>query len=386
MNTFRILRPFFNPVDIQIEKTEPKPFEVLQAKVKELFANNLNFPFQLEFLKNPKQTCHKDNEWVHITNDEDLKLKTTPFDFRKVRINGSTDDLIESAMSQITDRKKERHDRVVAHQKMCKNSKRAISESIADYDLQKPIFPYPLDETSLIDLSTTACAPVKLDICADIAEDIGSRPTMEDAHFALEIEQGVLAGVFDGHCGSRTAQAIASYFPRIFEEQMKLSENHIHYAFEKTFEILHKAFFDIFDDGSTGVVSFIDVPKNLIYTATLGDSEASISRCIDDEYSLIPLSCVRDWTSKKDYERCAASFKHDKSRADAFVKAMSTLKEKYLRYSPLEVTNYMRFPYDGHPGPNLSRAFGDKPFFTYNGVEVMSRRPKISVQSIKPGD
>ena len=265
-------------------------------------------------------------------------------------------------------------------------SKRAISESMAEYKLLKAMYPYPLDETLLTDLCRVQYASLQLDICADIAEDIGSRETMEDAHFFVGIEQGLLAGVFDGHAGPRTARAIADCFPRIFEEQMKLSDDHVRYAFKRTFKILHEAFFDIFDDGSTGVVSFIDVPKNLIYTATLGDSEASISRSVDDEYSLIPLSCVRDWTSKKDYERGAASFKHDKVRADAFVKAMSTLKQEHLRNSPQEVANYMRFPYDGRPGPNLSRAFGDKPFFTYNGMEIMSRRPKISVQSIRPGD
>jgi serine/threonine protein phosphatase PrpC len=263
---------------------------------------------------------------------------------------------------------------------------RAINESRADYDLLKNRFAYPMDEALIIDLGNTTFAPYKLEICADIAEDIGSRSSMEDAHFYVATEYGLLAGVFDGHAGSRTAQSIASAFPQIFEEQMRLSDRHVRYAFTKTFEILHKAFFDIYDDGSAGVVSLIDVESNLIYTATLGDSEASISRCIDDEYSLIPLSCVRDWTCKKEYERGAASFKADKKRAEAFRSEMSTLKQKHLRYSPNKVANDARFPYDGNPGPNLSRAFGDKPFFTYNNVDVMSCKPKISVQYLRPGD
>lgn len=390
MFTFNVLRPFFNPITIEFQKNEPRTYESLLKKITEQFTDTLNFKFELEYLEKPEEGRHQNNRWKKITNDREFKenlFMTLYSPLKLLKINGSVRDLIASAHLDTNPPvlKKQPIDREIAFRKMCKNAEKAINENINDQLLKDPETPYPLDRSHLVDMKAGPL-PVKINIRSNTVEEIGTRATMEDAHFAVEIEQGFLAAVFDGHCGARMAKAVSSYFPQLFETQMRRSENHVHHAFEATFEILHKTLFDIFDDGSTAVVSYIDPKTNLIYTATLGDSEARIYRSSEDKTSLIPLSCVRDWTSKRDYERAAEAIEDD-DEFENFRYKMKGLKKEFIQTNPIMIKEQARFFYDQLGfGPNVSRAFGDRPFFTSNDIEVMSSKPKITVQSLKPGD
>lgn len=202
---------------------------------------------------------------------------------------------------------------------------------------------------------------------------------MQDTHFTLRTEQGFLAGVFDGHGGSSFAKASADCFPILFQKMMELTEGHVHFAFEATLNEIHKAFVDVLNDGCTAVITYVDQSSHLIYTATLGDGEAFICRT-DSERSkrFIPLSCVRNWTSKSDRERGGLALQND-MLSRQFIKTMSELKRCYTK---MQVKNKARFtlnPPHGTQGLNLSRTLGDFRYCEYKGKPVTVQKPKITV-------
>ena len=116
--------------------------------------------------------------------------------------------------------------------------------------------------------------------------------------------------------------------------------------------------------GSTLVLCFIDPKAHLVYTATLGDSEAHIYRKVEGQYVSIPLSCVRDWSSPKDAQRAAQALE-DPSIATRWPVAKDP---KILRVGLV----------------NVSRGFGDKHMIR-NDIGL-SQKPKITVQEMLPDD
>lgn len=213
-----------------------------------------------------------------------------------------------------------------------------------------------------------------LNFTISVAADIGKhRPTMEDAHFYIKISQGILCGVFDGHGGEKIADYASQAFQERFESALSKAKGNVHEAFETLFSQIQTEianFIPLWDMGSTALITFID-KSNTIYTATLGDSEAYIYRNIDGQMKSIPLSCVRNWSSRKDAAR-AAKVLNNSSIADSWPKAKDS---KLLRF-PSNFTNNV----------NVSRAFGDIRTGYISVGPGMSHKPKISMNKLHKND
>ncbi len=220
-----------------------------------------------------------------------------------------------------------------------------------------------------------------------LSASIGRRITMQDVHFCDKTEWGILVGVFDGH-GPELATATdgSSYNPGLdvakkasdkfrewFPEALQAGRGNVFQAFEVTFDKIQK---DILSEkiagahrysgGSTAVICFIDNTSHMLYTATIGDSEANIYRRIGGRLTSIPLSCVRDWTSKKDLARGEAKIQEHPGR--------------YWFEQPEDAKK--RF-YCIPVGLNVSRAFGDREFYEHGCVIA---KPKITVNLLQTGD
>lgn len=218
-----------------------------------------------------------------------------------------------------------------------------------------------------------------------VAEAKGTRPTMEDAHLFDDITYptGTLAAVFDGHNGSWVSEFAAGKFSEIFSHQLQLCADHIPLALELSLESLHEAISsEIHEErqsikgGSTAVVCYIDRTHNLVYTATLGDSEANIYREIDGHVRSIPLSCVRHWLSKKDFGRLQHWFKEYLDFPNL------TLSEKD---TPKNLKIYSK---SWCQGLNVSRSLGDVAFGAISEGKFIgtSQKPKITIHPLQPGD
>lgn len=234
----------------------------------------------------------------------------------------------------------------------------------------------------------------------------GPRPTMEDAHFCLPFKKGTLVGVLDGHGGIEVANYASRKIQELFPKVLKKLNNNVHQAFEKVFlkvqeKIIQKPEFN--GIGSTAVISFIERKTKLIYTATLGDSEASLYRA-EDNYKCTPLSCVRSWASKKDEMR-VQNGTNEKDYESSIVYVWNNYKDaqgnlcisssKYRRVSvrgtvPLKTsTNIENNDKDLDEtlstGINVSRAFGDHAYNIGRNSEVVIAKPKITCCPMAPG-
>lgn len=191
----------------------------------------------------------------------------------------------------------------------------------------------------------------------------------EDCYFITQEEQGILLGVLDGHGGDVVSGVVREKFKGLFFTNL-LANLDIREVFIETFAEMEEIV-KIHTSGCTAVICFIDTKKGLIYTATLGDSEANIYRNIDGERIVsIPLSCVRDWTCKKDALRAKEQNKEiepDKIRSFQLNnKTPETLAAVCLKPRV--------------DGINVSRAFGD------GKRSYMGKKPKIVVSRLRQED
>lgn len=245
----------------------------------------------------------------------------------------------------------------ISMKKMWKNTRKAIEEHIK----QNPEAPFITLEQlpsldSLKELSHQA--PLQIDISE--AEEQGCRNTMEDAHFYAEREQGTLLGVLDGHSNALVSKHTASVFADKFFKALDENPN-IRQVLQSVIDKIHE---EVVQDvisgnawnrgGTTVVVSFIDKRTNLIYTATLGDSESHVYREIEGVVYSIPLSCVRDWNSEKDAKRVGLPYPNPNNEGD---------KRRHPR-----------------TGINVSRSIGD---VLHEGV---IQKAKITVNRLLPKD
>lgn len=201
------------------------------------------------------------------------------------------------------------------------------------------------------------------------ADHIGPRPQMEDAHFFVEIEQGTLIGVFDGHGGKEVAEYASQEFQKRFSSVLKAHNGDVFRAFEV---LIHEIHLEVAQKpewkniGSTAVISFIDKETHQIITATLADSEANIYR----EGKSIPLSTVRDWTSRKDGERLEKAMGLPQGYVAKYVEAGKN--PKGLRWWGC--------------GVNISRAIGDVNSTGTIEKPGVIHKPKITINKLQKGD
>lgn len=286
-------------------------------------------------------------------------------------------------------------DEKTCFQKMEKNLVKAYEEHITQYEkfitkknLSSDNFPNPYADPSewINILESTEDVASKIVLTHGCSDARGVRPTMEDAKFVLDLKDGLLVGVFDGHGGSEVADIASREFQMLFPQQLSKFGGNVHQAFEKVFfEIQKKITLDRrFDEiGSTAVVSYIDAKNQLIYTATIGDSEAFICRRdIQDEFKLIPLSCVRDWASDKDIQRAA---KATQGQYEVPVEIFWQTNNVPPKHRRIDQTSTTLLKNDNH-GVNVSRAFGDQIKNVGRPTDAIIAKPKITVCSIKKSD
>lgn len=199
------------------------------------------------------------------------------------------------------------------------------------------------------------------------AENIGDRQEMQDRAFFLETNGFILSGVFDGHGtkGGDAAEEAATFFKEKFPGIVKSSSD-MRTAFHTAMKMAHEQMATKYlYGGTTAVVCFIDKSTNLIYTATVADSEAKIFRKVDGKLTCIPLSCIRNWTSEKDQTRAKAVEPTD---------TKYTPGAKTLRFQPGVGLNF----YDGL---NVSRCLGDGKY-----SPPCTSKPKVTICQLLSGD
>ena len=261
---------------------------------------------------------------------------------------------------------------------------RNIAKAFSEHVKKQPHTPYAniktYDSVDTIMNRIISAKPMRFEHV--MYEDQGKRTTMEDALFYLETKDDqtdmVLTGILDGHGGDEVSGYAKKWFETKFAEELKKSQGNVHQAFEVSLNNIQNEIIDLkLKSGSTAVICFIDKKSNLIYTATLGDSEANIYRNIEGQLKSIPLSCVRDWGSKKDAARAAKAL-GDPSIATSWPQH---LDPKQLRFpsasTPIEGAVLLL---------NVARALGDVSFAGTKEAPGVIQMPKITVFQLETGD
>lgn len=205
--------------------------------------------------------------------------------------------------------------------------------------------------------------PQALQLSHTAAEYQGPCEAMEDAHFYLPLEEGVLAAVFDGHGG----RAVADYACRIFKERFatRLRYNHPTGAIQQLFNEIQKEIKMNHPEwgytGTTAVVCYIEAKTGLVFTATLGDSEANIYRKVKSGWRSMPLSIVSDWTRSQELQRAGA------------IHRPQEWSKEYNSKS-------LRFP--DCSGLNISRSLGDT---ILRGTAII-HEGEMTINKLLPGD
>ncbi|MDE3045441.1 MAG: protein serine/threonine phosphatase 2C family protein [Verrucomicrobiota bacterium] len=264
-------------------------------------------------------------------------------------------------------------DRKTAVVHMFKNAQKAIQEHRDQDDSEV----YASVEKGLLEPFPRGLPPLKFE--HNESSEQGKRLSMEDAHFFREIERGAILAVLDGHGseedlsnpGKAKGASIANYASQRLQEELPLAlanrDVSVHSTFESVIDKIHSEIIqrkEWDEAGATLVLSFIDKTTHFIYTATVGDSEANIYRTFGDQLKSIPLSCIRNWGSKKDAKRASI-----------------------LLGTPITATLWPLMP---NPktlrvpprGSNVSRSLGD----SCNKMPLIIPKPKISINRVKPGD
>lgn len=219
-----------------------------------------------------------------------------------------------------------------------------------------------------------------------IATHQGGKKHQEDRAFVYQGEGYLLSAVFDGHYSSAVAEFLRLQFANRFGGPYETPDA-VREAFMRTIDELQQEIFriDAWEGaGSTAVISYVDLKRHIIYTATIGDSEANCYRGIGDAIKSIPLSPVRNWLSTK-----------DRTRFIELVTRYPQLKEDQLTYPNFSsVAAYINF-YENLPewvnpkqmrllGLNIPRTFGNRLRY-FNGLGVVAKA-KLSVTTLGKGD
>lgn len=256
-----------------------------------------------------------------------------------------------------------------AKEKMIRNAGKAIREhrhlagplDRAYVSIPKKAIP----SKEILDRKETT--PLKLSYT--FADHIGPREAMEDAHFFKEIEQGILLGVFDGHGGKEVADYASQEFQKRFSPILKRQNGDVFRSFEVLIHEIHQEVAqkpEWNEIGSTAVVSFIDNQTHQIITATLGDSEANLYR----NNKSIPLSLVRDWTSRKDAIRLETAMNYKRGSIHAAIQR--GVSPKSIRWNGDLV--------------NVSRAIGDVDCTGTLEKPGVIHKPTITINKLQKGD
>ncbi len=247
--------------------------------------------------------------------------------------------------------------------KMWKNGRRALKEHKEKTPFFQRMLYLPLKEVSL------SSSGSKLQFTCTVEALQGKRPRMEDRHFCLENEKGMIVGVLDGHNGSAVADYAAHRFTELFFTILDQWDDNVYQAFASVFYCIQdeierfKTEWDFI--GSTAVVCYLEKKSGYIYTATLGDSSASLYRIFRKKRRVLPLSCIRNWSSPRDFASAKTALGEELPYRE---------DPKEMRHPPPGVSVHFGI------GLNVSRALGDAAF---KGVIHL---PKLTLTTLKKGD
>lgn len=214
--------------------------------------------------------------------------------------------------------------------------------------------------------------PISLAPEVSVSEAIGKRESMEDAHLYVNLPEGLIAAIFDGHGGAEVAQFAAQIWQEWFLKFLKESSDP-YQALTQTAGLLNEIILSRPEwqfQGCTALICFID-PAGVVYTATIGDSLAKLyHKDLIGNYKSHPLSCVRDWSHPTEAKRAAQALNNPLIATQW----PSRINSKHLRFPA------------PHYGVNVSRSLGDQMFSQMNGHPGVISKPKITVNLIEKGD
>lgn len=258
------------------------------------------------------------------------------------------------------------------HLKMIKNLSKARDENLAEARSEGhsvSLFA-PLSEAVPSHSIVSAFMRKPLQFSHEVEEKQGLRPAMEDRQFYKTIEEGVVAGVFDGHGGDKVAEYVKGQLQARLPGRLKNCAGKVREAFQTLIneiqnEIKTHKDWDLI--GTTCLVMFIDKKSHIAYTGTLGDSEANLFRKKGDKWSVVPLSNIRNWAYPKEAERLANSHNLPYLKDPHWIKARGGAK---FVYSDSKIG-----------GVNVSRGAGD---VSQEGRII--QKWKMTEVEVKPGD
>ena len=117
------------------------------------------------------------------------------------------------------------------------------------------------------------------------------------------------------------------------------------------------------------VCSFIDKQTLTVTTATIGDCESNIYRNYDETLKSIPLSCIRNWSSKKEAFRASIAL----NNPDIAKNWQQSIDPKTLRYPQKN-------------GINVSRSLGNIYLQGTSDKPGLLCKPKITVEKLRNKD
>lgn len=193
---------------------------------------------------------------------------------------------------------KENSRRVQNDQERLPDSFIAVEELGAAALINTPRLDRPLKiaQTSITDIGIQKPSEIK----------IKKMHANEDRHLVIETEDYILGCIFDGFGGNDTSKFVQKYFAKNFKSEFDANKGN----FKQTVEVMFNDIQHIiktFEDkaflmaGTTACLNIIDKHTGLLFVCTLGDSETYAYKKGLEKAT--PESCVRDWASKKDFDR-----------------------------------------------------------------------------------
>jgi serine/threonine protein phosphatase PrpC len=207
-----------------------------------------------------------------------------------------------------------------------------------------------------------------------VAEFQGRRNSWEDVHVIKFKDPYLIAAVYDGHGGNAVSKMLAegnlnnwglkSLHDVILDKITNQSEVNIPQVLKESFlefdQVMHKRRPSL-STGSAAVVALIDIKKQHIYFAWVGDSRGLL---IDQHGAVVAHTTDHKPTNAKEFARI--------KRAGAYV---DTKKDRVYNY-----LNDRTRKLDLNTGLNMSRAFGDFQYAKYrknNTSDVISAEPDV---------
>lgn len=136
------------------------------------------------------------------------------------------------------------------------------------------------------------------------SETIGVRESMEDNTIVKQefIEKGnVLIGIFDGHGGREASEYAGNNFPSILSQQMA-KKSDIKQAIEDTFHEIHESIKSWGQYvGSTACIGIIELSKNQLAIANVGDTRCIMIRKKNDDVLRLSVDHKPDMPEEKAY-------------------------------------------------------------------------------------